>query len=123
MNGISAALHAVLQNLFSVNRRGTFSFDETAIVAQPIVTIEGNYKKWINSIWLDMTNVTQDCTLTIFHKIDGTNQKSVSTHDFTVATDLDGWLIVGGTFWGEFEIALECGGGGAGSVDIPYRVV
>ena len=47
----------------------------------------------IKGIWLDLTTITQNGTIKLSYKIDGTNYRLVDTIDFTVATDSDGVFI------------------------------
>ncbi|GAI32622.1 unnamed protein product [marine sediment metagenome] len=69
-----------------------------------------------------MVNVTQDTTIKIKHKIDGANYRTFETNAW-VTTDEDGVLVTGFTAYRDVQITLQCGGGGAGSVDVPYAVV
>ena len=100
----------------------TFSFDETSALEQELDAFTVSGRTTINSIWLDMVNVTQDTTIRLYHEIDGSNSRLFQENAWVVADD-DGVLIDGFTVSGDVKIVLICGGGGVGSVDIPYTVV
>jgi len=100
----------------------TFSFDETSALEQDMVTVTITARAKIGGIWLDMVNVTQDTTIKVYHKVDGTNFREVSSSAWTT-TDSDGVLIEGFTAYRDIKVTLTCGGGGAGSVNVPYAIV
>lgn len=101
---------------------GTFSYDETSAAEQDAITLTIAERSVIGSIHIDMVNVTQDTTIKTYHKIDGTNYRLVQTNSW-LTTDSDGVRIAGFTAYRDVKISLTCGGGGAGSVDVPYAVV
>jgi len=101
---------------------GTFSFDETSALEQTLVTLTITSRVKIGAIWLDLVNVTQDLTIRVKHQIDAANYRTFQTSSWTT-TDDDGVLIEGFMAYRNVQVSLQCGGGGAGSVDIPYAVV
>jgi len=101
---------------------GTFSFDETSATEQTMVTVTISARAKIGGIWIDMVNVTQDTTIKVYHKIDGTNLREISSHSWAT-TDSDGVLIDGFTAYRDIRVTLTCGGGGASSVNVPYAIV
>ncbi len=101
----------------------TFSFDETDAAEQTMVTVTIAKRTKIRGIWIDMTNVTQNVTIKVYHAIDGTTPVLYSTTAFTVATDPDAVLIAGFTAYRDIAVTLKCAGGGAGAVDVPYAIV
>jgi len=100
----------------------TFSFDETSAAAQTLATVTIAARSKVGGIWLDMVNVTQDTTIKLLHKVDGTNFREVSSHAW-VTTDADGVLLEGFTAYRDVRITLTCGGGGGVNVNVPYAVV
>ena len=100
----------------------TFSFDETSAAEQDMVSVTITARANIGGIWLDMVNVTQDTTIKVYHKVDGTNFREVSSSAWTT-TDSDGVLIEGFTAYRDIKVTLTCGGGGAASVNVPYAIV
>ena len=100
----------------------TFSFDETSALEQDMVSVTITARAKIGGIWLDMVNVTQNTTIKVYHKADGTNFREVSTSAW-VTTDSDGVLIEGFTAYRDIKVTLTCGGGGAASVNVPYAIV
>lgn len=101
---------------------GTFSYDETLATEQTMVTLTISARAIIGGIWIDMVNVTQDTTIRVKHQIDGANYRTFETNAW-VTTDEDGVLITGFTAYRNVQISLQCGGGGAGSVNVPYAIV
>jgi hypothetical protein len=102
---------------------GTFSFDETSAAEQDAIELAITARVVIGAIWLDFVNVTQDVTIKVYHKIDGTNYRQFQESSWVDASDDDGVLIVGRTVYRDVKVSLTCGGGGGGSVNIPYVVV
>jgi len=100
----------------------TFSYDETDNTEQTLLDQAIASPVHIGSIWLDMVNVTQQTTISVYHKIDGTNYRKFQENVWAVADD-DGVLVEGFTVYSDLKITLQCGGGGAGSVNVPYAVV
>ena len=101
---------------------GTFSFDETSALEQTAFTITNTERVVIGGIWLDMVNVTQNTDIAVYHQIDGTNYRQFQENNWLVADD-DGVLISGFTAYRNVRVTMLCGGGGAGSVNVPYAVV
>jgi len=101
---------------------GTFSFDETSSSEQDMVVISISARAIIGAIWIDMSNVTRDTTIKVYHKIDGTNFREFMLEQWT-STDSDGVLIDGFTAYRDVKITLTCDGGGAGSVSVAYAIV
>lgn len=101
----------------------TFSFDETDAAEQTMVTVTIAKRTKIRGIWLDMTLVTQDVTIKVYHAIDGITPVEYSSTTFDVATDPDAVLIAGFTAYRDIAVTLKCTGGGGGVVDIAYAIV
>lgn len=101
---------------------GTASLDETSAAEQTIVELALSERTRIGSIWLDLVNVTQALTLRVHHKIDGTNYRIFQENSW-LTTDDDGVLLEGFTARDDIKVTAQCGGGGAGSVNVPYAVV
>jgi hypothetical protein len=102
---------------------GTFSFDETSAAEQDAIELTITARVVIGSIWLDFVNVTQDVTIKVYHKVDGTNYRQFQENSWVDATDVAGVLITGFTAYRDVKVSLTCGGGGGGSVNVPYVVV
>jgi hypothetical protein len=101
---------------------GVFSYDETSAAEQAAVTLTITARSVIGGIWLDLVNVTQDTTIRVCHKIDGTNYRCFQVNPW-ITTDQDGVLLEGFTAYRDIRVTLQCGGGGVGSVSVPYAVV
>jgi hypothetical protein len=101
---------------------GTFVFNEASALEQTAITLTIAARAKIGGIWLDFTNVTQNVTIRVKHQIDGVNYVTFETQAW-VTTDEDGVLITGFTAYRNVQVSLQCGGGGAGNVNVPYAVV
>lgn len=101
---------------------GTFVFDETSALAQTVTTIPITARTAITSLWFDLVNVTQDTTIALLHQIDGTNYRQFQENAWIVADD-DGVLIDGFVCAGNLRVAFTCAGGGAGNVNVPFRIL
>ena len=101
---------------------GTFSFDETSSSEQTVVTITITSRKRIGGFHFDMSNVTQDTTIKIKHQIDGTNYRTLQTIKWGSGGD-DGVYVEGFKAYRNVRVTFTCGGGGAGSVNVPYAIV
>ena len=100
----------------------TFSFDETNNAEQTVFTLTITSRSRINGIWLKMSNVTRDITIRVKHQIEPPDYTVFQTSSWTT-TDDDGVLMEGFTAYRNVQLTLQCDGGGAGNVDIPYAVV
>jgi len=47
----------------------------------------------VYGVWLDLVNMTQNGTVKVYYKIDGTNYREFKSYSFTVITDSDGLFI------------------------------
>lgn len=119
-----AGVDAVTSGLISpmTETTGTFAHDETSAAEQTVFTLTIAARAVIGGIWLDMSNVTQNTDVAVYHQIDGTNYRQFQENSW-LTTDDDGVLINGFTAYRNVRVTLECGGGGGGSVDVPYAVV
>lgn len=71
---------------------GTLSYLDTG-GTQTIYEFTTTQKKLIDSIWLDLTNMTKNGTIKLSYKIDGTTYREYCSIPFTVASDSDGMHI------------------------------
>jgi len=101
---------------------GTIVYDETNAAEQDVVTLTIPIRSLVGSIWFDFVNVTQNTTIRLYHKVDLTNYRLFQSNAWVVA-DPDGVLIDGFTAYSDVKISFQCGGGGAGNVNVRYAVV
>jgi hypothetical protein len=109
---------------------GTFVYDETSAAEQILVSINVTARAVVGALWLDMTNVTQNTDIAIYHQIDGANYRLVCDannalnfpYTWTVG-DNPGVLIHGFTAYRDLRVTLQCGGGGVGNVNVLYAIV
>jgi len=119
---LKAAIDAILAEVAQAT--GTFSFNETLATEQTMVTVTIAARARVGAIWIDMVNVTQNTTIRLYEKIDGTNLREIKGRSVAwVTTDPDGVLIEGFAAYRDIRITLQCGGGGVASVNVPYAVV
>jgi hypothetical protein len=109
---------------------GTFVYDETSAAEQILVSINVTARAVVGALWLDMTNVTQNTDIAIYHQIDGANYRLVG--DICNALEFPytwmggenpGVLIRGFTAYRDLRVTLTCGGGGVGNVNVLYAIV
>jgi len=112
-------LHAVTE---TGEATGTFSYldagGEQDVLEQTIST-----RREIKSIWLDAVNMTQNGTIKLYHKIDGSNYREFDALDFNVATDSDGILINGFTVNGDWKVTWTEGADEGAARNIPYNII
>ena len=125
-DAIGANLAVDIASLIAVAEAGeasdTFSYldagGEQTILEQTITT-----RRRLDSIWLDVTNLTQDGTFIIYHKINAGNYPEFDRGSFTVATDSDGILIDGFAVNNDWKITWTEGADEGANRDIPYCVI
>lgn len=60
---------------------------------QDVVVIATTTRKIVLGIWLDLFNMTQNGTIKLYYKIDGSNYREFNSSDFTIATDSKGVYV------------------------------
>ena len=83
---------SAIGELFMSAVTGTYTYTNAG-GEQTVIEITGATKKLMSGLSMDFSELTQNGTLKIYSKVDDTNYRLVSTHDFTVATDSDGILF------------------------------
>lgn len=77
----------------------------------------------VNSIYLDLVNITKNGTVKLYIKIDGTNYREVSSDSFLVATDSDGvWLDFNGMVADDIKVTYTEAEDEAAIRAIPWQV-
>ena len=84
----------------------------------------------VRGIWLDLSNMTQDGTIKLYHKIDGTNYRQLNingttqSYAFTVADGVDGFFIplVLGILY-SFKVTYTEGADEGAARNIPYQLM
>jgi hypothetical protein len=104
---------------------GTFSYldagGEQTIVEYTPAADTGTV---IRGIWLDLVNMTQNGTIKIYYKIDGSNYREVESFSFTVATDSDGFLMdrVFG-IQSDFKVTYTEGADEGAARSLPFEII
>lgn len=91
---------------------------------QDIVEISTSTRIIIYGIFLDLVNITQNGTIKVYHKIDGTNYREIDSTTFTVATDSDGVfinLVMGITY--DLKLTYTELADEGSDRDIPYSII
>ena len=101
---------------------GSYTFNEASALAQTMITLAITTRSWVNAIWLDMSNCTEDNTIRVYHQIDGVNYR-LFQENFWSTVDDDGVLIDGFAAYRNIRITLQCDGTGLGNVAIPYTIL
>lgn len=76
------------ENLSSTKTLDSNTNEQTVFTFTPVAN------NLINGIWLDLTNLTQNCTLRVYYMVDGTNYRVFQTTNWNTSMD-DGVLIDG----------------------------
>ncbi len=117
---------AAIYNLLGCDRNypdGAISFDESNALEQIVLTFTFNTWGFMNVIWLDMINATQNITIRSKYKIDGINYRTFDAGIWTFGVSDIGEMAGGGLFKHDFQMTMQCGGAGVGVISIPYSVV
>ncbi len=107
----------------SADSSGTLSYLDAG-GEQTVVELTTSTRKTLHGIWLDMVNLTQDGTVKVYHKIDGTNYRLFKTVAFTVLTDPDGlYIALDCGITSDLKVTYTEGADETAARDIPYSVV
>jgi len=92
---------------------------------QTVVEVTPTTAEVVHGMWLDLVNMTQNGTIKVYHKIDGTNYREIESFDFTVATDSDGFFIDKTFGFGpsQYKITYTEGVDEGADRNIPYRFI
>lgn len=126
--GSDALIDDVLAANSSGDSSGTFSYLDAG-GEQDVVEITNTTRKVVNGVWLDLSNMTQNGTIKVYYKIDGTNYRQVDnggtqSYSFTVADGVDGYfvpLVAGITE--DAKVTYEEVADEGAARDIPYQIV
>jgi hypothetical protein len=92
-NSICSKLNQIQGFLIASNAEGTYAYTNAGGEQTIYENTEAGFVRVVNGIWLDLVNMTQNGTIRLYYKIDGTNYRLVTAQTFTVATDPDGVYI------------------------------
>ncbi len=102
---------------------GVFPFNESAAGEQTIFSAVVAARAKVGAVWLDLNTLTLNNTIRIKEKIDAVNYRTFSAHNWVFATDDKGVLLEGFTAYRDFQVTMQCAGGGAAGKNVPYAVV
>lgn len=119
----SAAINTLLAENSSGDSSGTFSYLDAG-GEQDVVEITNSTRKILHGIWLDLVNMTQDGTIKIYYKVDGTNYREIESYPFVVATDADGiYLNLNMGITEDFKVTYTESADEGAARDLPYSIV
>lgn len=102
---------------------GTFSYLDAG-GEQVVVKIATTTRKQIQGIWVDLVNMTQNGTVRLYYKIDGTNYRLFRSYPFVVLTDPDGtYLDLNMGITNDLEVRYIEGVDEAAVRAIPYSII
>jgi len=104
---------------FSLESDGTFSHP-SGVAEQTAFTITSVRPTKVNSIYLDMVNLTQNATIRIKYQIDGTNYRTIETFNWTVGMD-DGVYFREITVNDNVQVTVQSAVAEGVARDIPYQ--
>lgn len=76
----------------------------------------------LDSIWLDFTTLVQNCTIKVYHKIDGTNYRQYDKFNWAT-TEEDGVLLKNITINNDWKITVTSTVAQGSIVAVPYNVI
>jgi len=101
-------------------RSGTYAHP-SGTDEQDAITLTIASRTKINNICLDLTTLTQNCTIRVKAKVDGTNYREIDSLDWTTA-DRDGVIISEFVSDVDVKISIQSAISEGASRNIPYRV-
>jgi len=92
---------------------------------QTVVEVTPTTAEVVHGMWLDLVNMTQDGTIKVYYKIDGTNYREIESFSFTVATDSDGFYIDRTFGFGpnQYKVTYTEGADEGAARNLPYRLI
>jgi hypothetical protein len=122
-NSICSKLNQIQGFLIASNAEGTYAYTNAGGEQTIYENTEAGFIRVVNGIWLDLVNMTQNGTIRLYYKIDGTNYRLVTAQTFTVATDPDGvYINVNMGVRQHYKITYEEGADEGADRNIPYLV-
>jgi len=103
---------------------GTFSYLDAG-GEQTVIEVTPTTAEIVHGIWLDLVNMTQNGTIKVYYKIDGTNYREIESFSFTVATDSDGFYIDRTFGFGpnQYKVTYTEGADEGAARNIPYKLI
>jgi len=91
---------------------------------QTVVEYSPGKRVTVHGIWLDLVNMTQDGTIKVYHKVDGSNYRLFKSVSFTVATDPDGQLVeINASIDSDLKVTYTEGADEGAARDLPYALI
>ena len=116
-------------NIQKYEETGTFSYLDAG-GEQDVIELADESYKFLLGVWLDLSNMTQNGTIKVYYKIDGTNYRQLSvggtvqSYAFTVADAVDGvYLDLQIGIIHDFKVTYEEGGDEGAARDLPYQII
>lgn len=102
--------------------KGTFSYLDAG-GEQTVVELTPTNRIMITGVWIDLVNMTQDGTIKLYYKVDGSTYRQYNEISFTVASDPDGVLIPApSTIDADWKLTYTEGADEGAARAIPYAV-
>lgn len=100
---------------------GTYAHP-SGVAEGTVKEITGTTRNNIRSVWIDLVNLTQDATIKVYHKIDGTTYRQYSSHLWSTS-DGDGVMLEGITVNNDWKVTITSSIAEGVSRNIPYNIV
>jgi len=91
-------------------------------VENTAITLTITTRRYVDNIYLDLVNLTQNCTIRIKNEIDGANARTVDTITWTTADD-DGVIIAGFATDTDTTVTIQSAVAQGAIKAIPYRII
>jgi len=114
-----------IRSKVSANKaNGTYAYTNAGAEQTIYENTDSGTLKVVNGFWLDLVNMTQNGTIRLYYKVDGTNYRLVTSQTFTVLTDSDGiYINVNMGLKDAFKITYEEAADEGADRNLPYLVV
>jgi len=109
-----------IERLEGAVQEGTYSLP-SGTTEQDAVVITVSAKTKLQSIFLDLVNLTKGCTLRLYHKIDGTNYREIDSLDWDTGMR-DGVEILACMVDHDVKVTIQSNEAEGSARDIPYTV-
>jgi hypothetical protein len=122
LGATSVQAATILAQTSSTDGSGTFSYLDAG-GKQAIVELVLTEHKIIDGIWLDLVNMTQNGTITLEYKIDGSTYRVFDTIAWTTAEDDGKYIDINAGVSHDFKVSWTEAVDEGAARDIPYQMV
>lgn len=124
LSALDTDLGVIAADVAATDGSGSYSYLDAGGEQTVLELTPGANKYKINGIFLDLVNMTQNGTIKVYLKVDGTTYRELFSDSFVVATDSDGVFIdFSATINDDLKVTYTEGADEAAARTIPYQIV